>query len=559
MMTILTKIIYQSQLLKRINVTMPATIILITMLTFVNNEICYGDNNIQQKNAAGSALPTASLGFPKADTPLKASPGVDTLEGKISHPLTIDEVTAMALSVNKTLSEKVESLLQVQGQTTVSRSGLGPTVSSSYIYTHNTNCPANSTGGSFNQGGNTGQWSASLNLPLDIFGKLHAIISQSQYNEIAAKLEINRVRNEIVLDVKNAFYNVLRNQALVKVAEINLQNASDRLSDVELRLSAGTASRYDVISARSTFAGSRQTLIKSRNALNLALATLNSTIGIDINTPLTLTTEGAVDVPKGDYTITAQPSKATASIENNLPDSPVQSLGDQGASQVDQIKNFVVTDTIKLNSDYDALLKEALQKRPEVLREEANVAAAKKGLTVARAASLPTVSAGYSLSNSQMDGNGSSSSTTGEATLSVSFPLYDAGSTRGKVQQAKAAAASSETIRRSQIDTVTLEVRQVYLNMKLSKEAVLVARQELAESDEAYRLASLRYSSGVTKQSGVSPIVELSDAQKALSQSQSDYINALYDYNYNRSALDKAVGRYAYTPNGPGYVSATEK
>jgi outer membrane protein TolC len=57
-------------------------------------------------------------------------------------------------------------------------------------------------------------------------------------------------------------------------------------------------------------------------------------------------------------------------------------------------------------------------------------------------------------------------------------------------------------------------------------------------------LAQLRYSVGVTSTSFTSPILELSDAQQTLSTSSKDYVNALYDYNNDKSALDKAVGRF---------------
>jgi outer membrane protein TolC len=76
-------------------------------------------------------------------------------------------------------------------------------------------------------------------------------------------------------------------------------------------------------------------------------------------------------------------------------------------------------------------------------------------------------------------------------------------------------------------------------------ESLKSARVELAKADEGYRVARLRYSTGVTSSSYSSPILELSDAQKALSTAEKDYVNALYDYNNDRCTLDKAVGKYA--------------
>jgi len=56
-----------------------------------------------------------------------------------------------------------------------------------------------------------------------------------------------------------------------------------------------------------------------------------------------------------------------------------------------------------------------------------------------------------------------------------------------------------------------------------------------------------------------SPQIELSNAQVSLTQAETNRVNALYDFNVARSALERAVGRYSYGPGG-GYSQApTEK
>jgi outer membrane protein TolC len=215
----------------------------------------------------------------------------------------------------------------------------------------------------------------------------------------------------------------------------------------------------------------------------------------------------------------------------------------------------VVSNPIALGADYEAVLKEALGTRAEILREDANIAAAQKGITIAHAGLLPSLSVGYNLNYAPDAGALSGQALTGYAGLSLTIPLFDSGATRGRVIQARARVATAQTNRREEVDTVTLEVRDAYLNLQQAEEEIVSARQELAQADEAYRLARLRYSAGITSQTGVSPIIEVSNAQQTLTQAQSDYVNALYDYNNDRSALDKAVGRYSYTQGPLGFVS----
>lgn len=508
------------------------------------------DGHVRPPTTLQAAVPAPAFAVPKPDAPIRVSRGASALgAAAASGPLTIERAIAIALSTNASLATAAQSLMEAQGATTATRAGQGLTASANYSLTRNNQQQASEIGGQtlVIQKQYVSAATVALSVPLDVTGALHAATTQAQFNELAARLDLNRVRNEVVLQVKTAFYNVLRKHALVTVAETSLSNAQSQLADAELRHSAGTVTRYDVLSAETGLFSTRQTLRENRNALSQALATLSNTIGLDVNTSLQITTEGAVEVPPTVAESETWPSGAPnpAAAENSLRATPGQPLGDLGAASASSLRSFVVGNTEPLGPEYDRLLAEAMCTRPEIARENASISAARKGIAVAKSGVLPSVSLGYQVSFTPDASGISTQTTTGYAILNVSLPLFDAGATRGKVKEAHSKLAAAETSRRAEVDAVALELRQAWLNLQQYQEQVASARQELAQADEAYRLAQLRYSAGVTSQAGVSPLIELSNAQKSLAQAQTDYVNALYDYNNGRSALDKAVGRYA--------------
>ncbi|MGG2329574.1 TolC family protein, partial [Salmonella enterica] len=73
-----------------------------------------------------------------------------------------------------------------------------------------------------------------------------------------------------------------------------------------------------------------------------------------------------------------------------------------------------------------------------------------------------------------------------------------------------------------------------------ARERVQVANVGLAQAREAFRLARLRASAGVTATPQASPELELSNAQTTLTQAETNRVTALYDYNIARSQLDRA-------------------
>ena len=91
------------------------------------------------------------------------------------------------------------------------------------------------------------------------------------------------------------------------------------------------------------------------------------------------------------------------------------------------------------------------------------------------------------------------------------------------------------------------------MNLIEARDQVAVANQGLNQARDAYQLARTRYAAGVSTHAGISPLLELSDAQASLTLAESNQVNAVYDYNTARAQLDRSIGRFAFVMNGPGY------
>jgi outer membrane protein len=504
-------------------------------------------------------LPPPAAPLPNPEKPALVSPDLRQLVGRIpTQPLTIDDAVALALATNRSLALSGEALLHAQGRTSEMRAAFNPTLGSTFTYTRLDQGSTANFGGQSITIVNPDQpvFGVQATLPIDISGLLRAATQQAQFQEVATRLDINRTRNQIVLDVKSAFYDVLRAQALVAVATENLQNSEDRLSDAEKRFRAGVVARFDVIRAQTDVANAQQQLIQARSNVSLAIAILNNTIGIDVDTPTRVTDTGAVATPPGVAEPTAAPlpgGVGNPPVPEANPAAP-PAAGAQPPAPTPRTSN-VVFDSLNLGPDYDAVLREALQTRPEILESDASIAAARKGIQIARRSQLPTLGLSIGASYNPNAAGFAPRTTSGQFVVSVSLPLFDGGTARARVREARADVATAETNRRQALDQVSLEVRQAYLTLLQARNRVAVANQGLVQAREGFRLARVRYNAGVSSQAGISPLLEVSDAQAALAQAQNSQVNALYDYNGARARLDKAIGRYSFVLNGPGYAS----
>jgi outer membrane protein len=528
-------------------------------------------------------VPAPAAPLPKADRPLRVSPNLAAVNHYVeSRAITLQDAVAIALTTNREFATAVAALLRAQARTGEARTALNPTVGVNANLTEFDAATVAHFGTQsitivpqFNP-----VVTAAISLPLDITNVLRTAVSQAQFQEVAARIDVNRTRNQVVYDVKSAFYTVLRAQGQMVVATDSLNNALDRLNNANKNYTAGISPRFDVISAQRDVADAQQALINARAQVSISLAALKNTIGLGIGTQLRITDTNAVEYPPGVQPPTVPPVSPSGAVappagsapgtpppanptNPTSPTHPASPPPNDGSAEI-HVSGIQyaplptpptgqVEDPFTFGPEYDALLQEALKTRPEILETQAQIAAAQRGVQYARRSTLPSLSVSLGYTYTPNATPGFARSNQGSATLGVNIPIFDAGLARERVQEARADVATAEINRRQATDQVQVDVQQAYITLVQARNRVAVANVELAQARESYRLARVRYNTGVSQQTGVSPIVELSNAQTSLTQAQINQINALYDYNNARAQLDRAVGRYSFTAAGPGY------
>lgn len=462
--------------------------------------------------------------------PFQVSPNVADLDLALAgKTLTIDDAVRIAMITNRNYASSVANLQRARARVEQSRVALHPTAGATgqlqYYDKPNVADFGTSSLTILNQFNDI--YTANISLPIDISGAIHAGVSQAEFNEVAARIDVNRVRNQLVFDVRNAFYEALRAQGRLVVADDALANTKTSLDDARKRLEAGTGTQFDVLTANRDVANAEQGVIRARGEVTIALGRLKNVIGLDVSTPISITDEGAVQDPAA----------------KDQPASP--------AVAEDQL--HVAKNQVALGTDYEALVSEGLSTRPEVLESDAAITAAERGVIYERRSQLPSLSLGASYVY-QPNAAGFTPDKQGVITLGFSIPFFDGGLAKARVHDAEAVVDAAKINRRTAIDQVTLEVQEAYVNLSQAAERVLVANVGLEQARESLRLARLRASVGVSASPQVSPQLELSNSETTLTEAETNRLNAIYDYNQARAALERALGRYSYG-EGLGYRS----
>ncbi len=183
----------------------------------------------------------------------------------------------------------------------------------------------------------------------------------------------------------------------------------------------------------------------------------------------------------------------------------------------------------------DALAREALEHRPDLLSASAQQARAESALALARRQRLPDValSAQY-----QQEGTGQNALQPPTVTLGVQVPLPIFYRQSGEIARAEADLLAQRTAREKLQAQALADVQSALSALAANRRIVERMRSRLLERARRARdLVEVQY------EKGAASLLELLDAQRAFAQTRSDYLKALRDFWLSLFQLDAAVGR----------------
>ena len=123
------------------------------------------------------------------------------------------------------------------------------------------------------------------------------------------------------------------------------------------------------------------------------------------------------------------------------------------------------------------------------------------------------------------------------ATLNFNWSLFDGGGRIGRYRESKASLEAAQARLRGQALTISREVEQAIIVVVEANERIQAALKAVESAQENFRLAQGRFDAGV------GTILELTDAQLALTQTQNTEAQALQDLQVGLAQVDRAVGR----------------
>ena len=412
------------------------------------------------------------------------------------RPICLEEAIAVALKNNHSLLQAQQDKGIALDEKEIARSLFLPAVTAGYAYAWSNRQQAMinpQQPGLVMYAGERDFQKAEVKIMMTLwdFGRSLGAYNQASLRREIAELLYKRRRQRVVMDVVNAYFNVLRAQREKVIAEESLTQAREHLKTAVRFHKYGVVDLNDVLRARVQVADVKQMLIKAKNAIELCTSTLNSVLGVNVNLPTRV-----ID----DTTI--------APFELSLED----------------------------------CLRLAVEHRPEFEVVHRAISVEQEGIRAAKGGHLPRVYVG---ANYDWDDDGyrkfassrgglHDSNISGE--IGIQIDLFSGGRTTAEVRKAKKKLAKAKEQAKEVCDGISLQVKGAFLGIKEAKERIKVTKEARLQAKENLRLMNSKYRQNIVASTDVV------DAETLLTRTEQNYYTALYDYIVAIARLENAIG-----------------
>ena len=191
--------------------------------------------------------------------------------------LTLQDCIDVALKNQPTIMSAREGVNAGEGRVTQAESPYFPKVSASTGYSE-----SHQIGGAFGDSSTKSYTtSLSVNQMLYDFGRTGNALDAMRMGSHSAEQDTARVVQEVILNVKQAYYALLAAKKLVLVAQKTVEQAESHLRQAEAFFRAGSKPRFDVTRAEVELNTSKLGMINAKNAVRLRTIGMYNAMGIE--------------------------------------------------------------------------------------------------------------------------------------------------------------------------------------------------------------------------------------------------------------------------------------
>jgi outer membrane protein len=339
---------------------------------------------------------------------------------------------------------------------------------------------------------------------------LYNSLRQSNYEYIASKYDVEKMQNDVSLNVVTAYLQVLYNQELLNTAKRQLETSAKQSERTKRLYESGVLPKGSFLDAEAQEATEELSVVSAQNQLDISYLTLTQLLDL--------------------------PSPKDFKVEDPQFNAP---------------SNFVL-ETPEAIFDY------AVKNQPEIKSVDYKVLSAKKGLHSARGGISPrfgissSIGSGYSDNRERVIGFNSnlvpvteivpfSDQLHDNLSKSIGFnltvPIFNGWQTKTNIGRAKINMKNAELSAQIAKNQLSKTIQQAHADANASYKKYTATTKSLEALKEAFKYTEQKMNAGLVN------TIDYLNAKNNLNKAESDLLQAKYDYIFKTKVLDFYLGK----------------
>ena len=331
-------------------------------------------------------------------------------------------------------------------------------------------------------------------------------IKQNEFNLLASLQDLEKLKNDISMQLASGYLQILFNHELLAVAQIQYETTLQQVERTSKLVEAGSLARGSLYEIQSQAATEELNVIEAQNALEISYLTLTQMLDLD---------------SVGDFEI------------------EVPEFGDVAREPI----------TITVGEVY----RDGLEVLPRIRSAELQVESAEKGLSIAKGGRSPNLRLGGGYGTSYSDGVGKlvgidpdlnpiyedypfwdqwNDNRNAYFQFILSVPIFNGTMVNTNISNARLNVLDYELALETAKMDLYKNIQQAYADAKAARRSYLASETALVSMEESFKYTEEKYEVGLVN------AVEYNIEKTRLTDTQSGLLRAKYNYIFTMKVLD---------------------
>jgi len=349
-------------------------------------------------------------------------------------------------------------------------------------------------------------------------------ILQNELDLMASYEDVEKIKNDISLNIAAAYLSILFNKELLSVARSQLEITGQQVDRTRKMVDAGSLARGSYLEIQAQYAAEELNLINAENQLALSLLNLQQILDLPVDTAFDVSVPELPD--PGDEMIVIDANQVYLIAEQEMPEIRSAELSVESSEKGLSVAESGRYPSLRLSANYSSGYSDIRQKVVEVNTTQVPVGETTGGEMVLSYPTEVPVYGTYPFFEQVRD------NTSAGVGLGLSIPIFNGWQVNTNVASARIALENARLELQNRRNTLYADVQQSYADAVAALKKFTASEQALISMEESFKYTEKKFEVGLVN------TVDYNTSKNQLTATQSDLLQAKYDFIFKTKILN---------------------